>query len=509
MVQTSWISFLVLLSFIHLVISEDTNQAPTIKDATASDPSISVDTGNTAWLLTSSALVMIMTPGLGLFYGGLAGEQNIANTILMSMICIAIVTLQWILVGYSFAFGPGNKGFGSFDWGGLDKVGETPSGAYGTGIPHVIFVAFQCMFAQITPAIISGALIGRMKFWPWCIYVFFWTTLVYDPLAHWLWSWTVDLSNTLKPLGWAGTLGSIDFAGGTVIHISSGFAGLAASIVLGKRIRTKATQINGPLVIVGATLLWFGWFGFNAGSAGASNGIAAVAFLNTHIAASVGLMTILVVEHLHKGCATLSGAASGIVVGLVAITPACGYVTPMASIAFGIIPQIIVYFFMENRKFLGFDDTLDCFANHGVGGIVGAFMTGCFANLQINTVEGAFSGRGIILAYQMAAICASAAMGFMGSFVLMWILKLTIGIRVAEHEEVKGLDTAFHIPTPTPSPPISPPLTPSGLRKSLEVKLGNVKFDLEARDFDEIESPPHTNRKGLEMAEIHDDGNQV
>jgi Amt family ammonium transporter len=410
----------------------------------AGDFAATLDTGNTAWMLASSALVMIMTPALGFFYAGLAGEENAINTMMMSIVSITIVTLSWVLFGYSFAFGPGNGRFGSTDYVAMHNLGELISPAYGVNVPQVIYVAFQCMFAQITPALISGAIVGRMNFFAYCIYIFVWSLVVYNCLAQWMWSFTIDDNGVLIPNGWMNSMGAIDFAGGTVIHISSGFSALAAALVVGKRKQmSQVKPHNLPLVMQGATLLWFGWFGFNAGSAGAANGVACIAFLNTHVATCACVFAWLALETVHKKQQTAVGAATAMVVGLVAITPACGFVTPMASIAIGIVAAVVVYgsVFLKAR-FLQVDDTLDAFCCHGLGGVVGTFMTGLFAKKSINGVDGAFYGRGILLGYQMLAIVVSASFSFAASGAMLLILKHTVGIRASDEDQEQGMDTA-------------------------------------------------------------------
>jgi Amt family ammonium transporter len=422
-----------------------------------------IDTGNNAFMMTAAALVMIMTPGVGLFYAGLAGEETASNTLMMSFVTMCIVTVQWWLFGYSFAFGPGTAGFGSFQWGALYGVGANPSGVYGFNIPHLTWVAFQLMFAIITPALISGAVVGRMKFSAYCVFCFIWTTVVYDPLAHWVWSFQLTPEGTLVAQGWLGVLGSLDFAGGGVIHISSGFAALACALVLGKR-STYGEEVkphNVPLVVIGGSLLWFGWFGFNAGSAGGAantngvwyaadgsilkyNDLASVAFLNTHLAAASGSLTWMVVDKLYLKKITVVGAMAGAVAGLVAITPAAGFVDVWTSLIFGLVVSPICYFAGKFKTLIGVDDTLDSFALHGVGGMVGAFMTGLFATKGVNGFDGAFYGNNMLLAYNCAAIATCASFSFVLTLLIMLILKYTIGVRVDEQAEKEGIDVSEH-----------------------------------------------------------------
>ena len=417
-----------------------------------------INTGNTAWMLVSAALVMIMTPGVALFYGGLSGEKAVSNTIMMCLGSMCVISIQWFLFGYSFAFGPGNDAFGSFAWGALVDVTGLPSGAYGGGIPHYLWVAFQNMFAQITPAIIAGAVVGRMKFSAYIIFILIWTTVVYDPLAHWVWSLTIDSDGGIASLGWLGALGAADFAGGAVIHISSGFAALAAALVLGKRKEYEKgiKPHNIPMVLIGATLLWFGWFGFNAGSAGGSagatdfgedefNGLASTAFINTHLAACMAAFTWAILEKIFDHAPTAAGAASGVVAGLVAITPACGFVLPWHSVIIGAIVSPFCYGAIKLKNFLGVDDTLDAWGIHGVGGIVGAFCTGLFATPQVNSLyAGAFYGFDLLLGYEVAACVVSASFSFVLSLVILLALDSTIGLRIPETAEVEGIDMSEH-----------------------------------------------------------------
>lgn len=403
-----------------------------------------LNSGNIAWMLAATALVMIMTPGLGLFYAGLSGERSAANTILMSFVSMAIVSVQWFLFGYSFAFAPNLPGWGSFAWACLLPIGMKPSGLYGYGIPHLLFVAFQCQFAQITPALISGAVIGRMKFYVYVIFIFIWTSLIYDALAHWVWSWYFNDAWELKPEGFLGSLGAIDYAGGTVIHISSGFSALAAALVLGKTKAGKTQPHNVPMVVIGTSFLWFGWFGFNAGSAVEASGKAATAFINTHLAASSAALTWMVVEKIAGKQPSAIGACSGAVAGLVAITPACGFVLPWHAIIFGIIVSPISYGFIVLKEKIGYDDTLDVFAIHGMGGVTGALLTGLFATTQVNFIDGAFYGNGPLFGYQLAEVVVAAVYSFFGTGAILLILKATLGIRISEENEKAGIDASEH-----------------------------------------------------------------
>lgn len=405
-----------------------------------------LDNGNTAWMLVASSMVMLMTPGVALFYGGLAGKKNSNNTILMSVICMAVITLSWILVGYSLSFGDWNEFLGNYQWFLLRNVGGAPSGAYGDKIPHILFATFQNMFAQITPALISGSVVGRMKFGSFVAFIILWSLLIYSPLAHWVWSFTLDDNWLPTSLGWLGKLPSVDFAGGTVIHISSGFSGLAAAFILGKRLHPRDDPIDVNMVVLGTALLWWGWFGFNAGSALSANAIAAYAFINTHIAACSGMITYLMLESVLKSYSTVVGAASGILAGLVAITPACGYVTPMASIFIGIAGSLISYLFIQLKKIHKLDDTLDSFAIHGMSGVVGALLTGVFATQTINSTvpNGLLYGNPMLLLNQLITVVLSAGFSFFGTLLLLQVLKMTVGIRIEEEAEVRGIDISFH-----------------------------------------------------------------
>ena len=405
-----------------------------------------LDSGNTAWLLVASAFVMLMTPGLAFFDAGLCGEATAVNTLMMSMVSMAIVTTQWMLFGYSLSFGPGNAFIGSLEWALFRKVGAAPSGAYGIGIPNIVFAMFQCMFAQITPALISGSVVGRMKFSSFCVFVLLWTTLVYDPIAHWVWAFNINSDFGVFAEGWLGALGAIDFAGGTVIHISSGFSALAAVFVLGKRHNAdaKVRPHNVPLVVLGTSLLWFGWFGFNAASATAANGISAFAFANTHIATALGFLTWMAVEYAVDRTVSAAGACAGAVAALVAVTPGCGFITPWAATFFGIVPALFCFAAARLKHRVGFDDTLDAFCVHGVGGVVGALLTGALATTEVNAFAGALYGNPALILYQLAAIAASAAYAFVVTVLIMLVLKATVGVRVSEDEEKQGLDSSLH-----------------------------------------------------------------
>jgi Amt family ammonium transporter len=400
-----------------------------------------IDTGDTAWVLTSSALVLAMTaPGLAIFYGGMVRRKNALNTILMSFVILCLISVQWVLWGYSLAFGP-DKGhiIGGLEWLGLNGVGLDPNADYAGTIPHQAFMVFQLMFAVITPALITGAFAERMKFSAFLVFILLWATFIYDPLAHWVWAVG----------GWLRNLGALDFAGGTVVDISSGVAGLACALALGKRHGHGTEPMpphNLPMAIIGASLLWFGWFGFNAGSAVASGALATSAFVVTNTATAAAALAWMIAEWIRTGKPTALGAASGAVAGLVAITPASGFVGPLSSIAIGIGAGVICYMAVVLKGKLGYDDALDAFGIHGVGGSWGAIATGLFASKAINPAgaDGLFFGNPGQLGIQTAAVLASWVFAFVGTYIILKLVDMFIGLRVAKEEEVTGLDLTQH-----------------------------------------------------------------
>jgi len=399
-----------------------------------------IDSGDTAWILASAALVMLMTPGVALFYGGMVRKKNVLSILMQCFTILALVSVQWVLLGYTLSFGPDVKGIiGDLSFLGLSGVGLGPSDTYGTTIPNTVFVVFQGMFAIITAALITGAFAERMKFSAFVIFTLLWTTLVYDPLAHWVWGG-----------GFLGKLGALDFAGGTVVHISSGVSGLVAALVLGKRLSKQREAIlphNLPMTVTGAALLWFGWFGFNAGSALAANGLAGMAFLVTNTAAAAGAMSWVVAEWLDHGKPTIFGAVSGAVAGLVAITPAAGYVTPLASILIGIMVGSICYLAVSRvKEKLGYDDALDVFGIHGVGGTLGALATGLFATTVINSAaaNGLFYGNPHQLWVQFLSVLASWVYAGGMTFLILKGISWVTSLRVNQEEEEMGLDAAIH-----------------------------------------------------------------
>jgi Amt family ammonium transporter len=400
-----------------------------------------IDTGDAAWLLISTALVWVMTPGLALFYGGMVRRKNLLATMMMSFAIIAIVSILWVLYGYSLSFGPDKSGIiGGVDWLGLRGVGQNPSSVYATTVPHLAFMAFQTMFAIITVALITGAVVERMKFSALLIFSALWLTLVYCPVAHWVWG----------SGGWLAKLGALDFAGGTVVHVNAGVSALALALVLGPRKGFKEREPmepnNIPMVVLGAGLLWFGWFGFNAGSAPASGGLASSAFVSTNTSAASAALTWMILSWVKRKPSML-GAATGAVVGLVAITPAAGFVHPLAGVPIGAIASILSYQVMIWRSRANrVDESLDVFACHGIGGIWGAFVTGIFATVIINSsgADGAIYGNGIQVLKQLASVAAVGGYSFGVSWGLARILKATVGLRVSATEETVGLDISQH-----------------------------------------------------------------
>jgi len=397
--------------------------------------------GDTAWVLASSALVMLMTPGLALFYGGMVRKKNVLGTIMQSFVALGIITLQWVLIGYSLAFGPDKGGMiGGLEWLGLANVGLEPNADYAGTIPHQAFMIFQMMFAIITPALISGAFAERMKFSAYLVFITLWAFLVYDPVCHWVWAIN----------GWIRNTGALDFAGGTVVHITSGVTALAAALVMGKR-KGYGTEHMAPhnltMTLVGAALLWFGWFGFNGGSAVASGALATNAFVVTHIAAAAAALSWMAAEWIQRGKPTALGVASGLVAGLVAITPASGFVGPMAAIVIGLAAGVICYMAVSLVKpMLGYDDSLDAFGVHGVGGAFGAIATGLFASKAINSAgnDGFFFGNPSLLGTQIVAVVVVAVYAFVVSLILLKVIDWTMGLRVSTEDEMEGLDLSQH-----------------------------------------------------------------
>jgi len=399
-----------------------------------------MNSGDTVFVLLSASFVMLMTPGLALFYGGMVRNKNVLGTIMQSFIILGIISVEWILWGYSMSFGADHGGIiGGLDWFGLRGVGMEPSANYGASVPHLAFMIFQCMFAVITPALITGAFAERMKFSAFIIFTILWATIVYNPLCHWVWGAS----------GWINKMGAMDFAGGTVVHINSGLSALAAAIIVGKRRgfgNTSYIPHNVPMTITGAALLWFGWFGFNAGSALSANGIAANAFVVTHIASSAAAITWIIMEVLHRGKPTTLGAASGAVAGLVAITPASGFVGPISSLIIGGFSGAICYGGIMLKSKLGYDDSLDVVGIHGIGGIWGALATGLFASRSINPagLDGLFYGNYGQLWIQLISVIITMLFSFFMTLIILKFVDLIIGLRITEEEEERGLDLSLH-----------------------------------------------------------------
>jgi len=399
---------------------------------------MSVNSGDTAWILISSALVLLMTPGLALFYGGMARRKNLLSTIMMSFAIMGLVGIIWALWGYSLSFGSDNGGFiGGLNFLGFLNVGMEPSDVYATTVPHLAFMAFQGMFAIITVALITGAVVERIKFSALLIFSTLWLTVVYAPVCHWVWG----------NGGWLSGLGALDFAGGTVVHINAGVSALALVMLLGRRRGFPGDTMeanNIPMVALGAGLLWFGWFGFNAGSSLASDGLAANAFVATNLSAAAAGFTWMIISWFHNR-PSLLGTVTGAVAGLVAITPAAGFVNPLAAIPIGIVVSIVGYYsIVVIKNKLGFDDSLDVFAVHGMGGIWGALATGIFASSAVGGTPGLIEGNGAQVLTQLVGIVTVAAFAFVVTLIIGKLVDITVGLRVGQSEETVGLDLAQH-----------------------------------------------------------------
>ncbi len=388
---------------------------------------------DTSWMLISTALVLLMTPGLAFFYGGLVNSRNALNTMMMSFVALGVSMVLWAVLAYSLAFGEGNSLVGDFSMAMLRGVGTEPNGT----IPHILFMAFQATFAIITAALISGALIGRMRFVPYVAFIAIWGLVVYAPVAHWVWGG-----------GWLAGLGALDFAGGTVVHVNAGVAALVAALVLGSRrdyARTALLPHNVPFVLLGAGLLWFGWFGFNGGSALAADGIAALAFVNTLLAPAAALVVWALLDYFRTGNVTAVGVATAIVVGLVAITPASGFISPGYALVLGAISAVPSYFVLQWRARTRLDDSLDVFAAHGIGGMSGAILTGVFASAAVNgAADGLFFGNPAQVGIQVVAILAVAVYCGAMTFVILKVIGLVAPLRPSEKEEARGMDLLNH-----------------------------------------------------------------
>lgn len=415
-------------------------EAPAAAPTTPPAVEPKLDTGNTAWMLTATALVLFMTiPGLALFYGGMVRKKNVLGTLMQSFAITCLVTVLWVIIGYSLAFRAGGPWIGGFDRMLLSgmAVGEL-AGTAGANIPESVFMMFQLTFAIITPALIAGAFADRMKFSAMLWFIGIWSLAVYAPIAHWVWASD----------GWLFTKGMLDYAGGTVVHINAGIAGLAAAIVLGKRLgygREAMAPHNLVLTMVGASMLWVGWFGFNAGSAVAADGRAGMAMAVTQIATAAAALTWMFVEWMAKGKPSVLGIATGAVAGLVAITPASGFVGPTGALLIGLAAGVFCYWGATSlKRMMGYDDSLDAFGVHGIGGIVGAILTGVFAVKDIGGVAGMLEGNGSQLTTQLIGVGATVVYGFIVTFIILKVLDMVIGLRVSEEEEREGLDVTQH-----------------------------------------------------------------
>jgi ammonium transporter, Amt family len=412
--------------------------APVTTAAPAAAPATpAISAGDTAWLLASAALVLLMTPGLAFFYAGMVRKKNVMATIMQSFIMIALISVQWVIWGYSLAFGPSKSFlFGGLDWLFLKNMPEVSSLA--PTVPHYAYMIFQAMFAIITPALICGAYAERLSFKGFVVFSLLWATFVYDPIAHLVWGG-----------GYFGSLGALDFAGGTVVHMSSGYSALALALLLGTRKgygKENMTPHNLTLVLLGASLLWFGWFGFNAGSACAANALACNAFVTTNTATAMAAIMWCVVEMIHRGKATTLGAASGAVAGLVAITPACGYVDLIGSLWIGAIVSILCYTAIQVKIKLGYDDSLDTFGVHGVGGTWGALATGIWALKSINSggADGVLAGNPGQFLIQLKTVGFTAVYSVLLTVILYFLVDKTVGMRVSPRDEELGLDLSQH-----------------------------------------------------------------
>jgi len=419
-------------------------------ESTAAPPP---DTGDTAFMLISSALVLLMTPGLAFFYGGFVRSRNILNTLMMSFVLMAIVGVTWVLWGYSLSFAPGLPFIGGLQWLGLNGVGLETTGylqgsapaevvSYAPTIPHQAFMIYQAMFAIITPALISGAIAERMSFRAYCLFVVLWSTFIYTPLAHMVWA-------KGGFLGLYGGIGALDFAGGTVVHISSAVSALVAAIVLGPRKNYPdrlSPPHNVPFILLGAGLLWFGWFGFNAGSALSAGTVATVAFVATNTSAAAGALMWLILEATLRGKPTAVGAVTGAVAGLVGITPGAGFVTPLAAILIGLITSFLCFYAVSFKHKLRVDDALDTYPVHGVGGTIGAILTAFFATTEVNSggKDGVLRGNLSELFVELAAIAIAYIIAGVGTWIILKVIAATVGLRVSDQTENQGLDIHEH-----------------------------------------------------------------
>ena len=428
----------VLSVFLCAVLLTGANLSLAQEAALPVQPQISA--ADTAWVLLSSALVLAMiVPGLALFYGGLVRSKNVLGTIMHSFVILCLVSLLWLLIGYSLAFGPDKRGLiGGLEWAGLSGVGMTPHPTYGPTIPHQAFMVFQLMFAAITPALITGAFAERMKFGALLLFAALWSLLVYCPVAHWLWGG-----------GWLGKLGALDFAGGAVVHISSGISALACALVLGQRHGYGTEYMaphNLPLTLLGTGLLWFGWFGFNGGSALGANQTAVVAFVATHTAAATAALTWMLVEWLHRGTPTVLGVASGAVAGLATVTPGAGFVGPFSAVLIGFAAGALSYVAITWKAKLGYDDSLDVVGIHGVGGTLGILATGLLASKAVNPAgaDGLVFGNPSLFGLQALTALTVALFSFVVTYLILKLVDRVVGLRISSDEERMGLDLSQH-----------------------------------------------------------------
>ena len=439
---TVLVLLLLCIAMVVTVFAEEPKTAPApvaAQSALVAESPSKVDTGDTAWVLISTALVMLMTPGLAFFYGGMVGRKNVLGILMQCFTILSVISVQWILYGYSLSFAPGKGFWGGLDWIGLKGVGFTPFKDYAVTIPHQLFMMFQAMFAIITPALIIGAFAERMKFSAFLIFMILWATFVYDPICHWVWGVG----------GWLKDLGALDFAGGTVVHINAGITALMIALFIGKR-RGGGKAIlphNLPLTILGTALLWFGWFGFNAGSALGANELAVNAFIVTNTAAASAGLSWALLDWIFNEKPTMLGTATGAVAGLVAITPAAGFVSALSAIIIGIFVSVFCYMAVALIKpKLGYDDALDVFGVHCIGGVWGALATGLFASKAVNPAgaDGLFFGNPKQFLIQLIAVGVTLVYSFLASLIIYKIIDLVIKVRVEEKDETLGLDLTQH-----------------------------------------------------------------
>ncbi|MDX1454013.1 MAG: ammonium transporter [Gammaproteobacteria bacterium] len=395
-----------------------------------------MDSGAIAWMLVSCALVLLMTPGLAFFYAGLVREREVINTMKMSFIALGFISVEWALLGYSLVFSENNALIGGLGFVALNNVTTAPNPDFSSDIPHLLFMAFQMMFAIITPALISGAVVGRMKFKSYLLFIVAWAILVYNPIAHWVWG----------PGGWIGEMGALDFAGGTVVHISAGVAALVAALVIGPRHDGESDHLphNVPFVVLGASLLWFGWFGFNAGSALAADGTAVLALVTTMLATGAAVVAWVLLEMFDRGKPTATGTSIAAVVGLVTITPAAGFVLPGGAMLMGLAGAVASYYALKYLDRLPMDDTLDVFACHGVGGIVGSILTGVFASAQAGGVDGLLYGNADLMMPQVVGVLVVILFTAVMTAAILYAIKAMFGLRSADDTGEFGIDHAEH-----------------------------------------------------------------